>query len=121
MSSLTNEQRQMIEEKKKIAQAKLAAKFSQKSIPQPTKISNNQCTLSTTGMVLSSTAKVNAVSTNYINVPQNIKSKLVCGACELTSKERFTVHVGYHKQLIDTFKTIQSKIYGKLMSFKTFL
>lgn len=113
MSSLTDEQRRMIEEKKKIAQAKLAAKFSQRSVPQPTKTSNNQSTLSTTGTVLSPTARVNTVRTNDNNVPQNFKYKLICGACELTSKERFTVHVGYHKQLIDTFKIIQSKLYGK--------
>lgn len=110
MSSLTDEQRKMIEEKKKVAQAKLAAKFAQKSTPQSANSSNNQCTLSkTTGVILSPNPKGKIV----YNVPQNFKSKLISGTCELTSKERFTVHVSYHKQLIDTFKTIQSKLYGK--------
>lgn len=109
MSSLTDEQRKMIEEKKKVAQAKLAAKFAQRNASQPAKSSNNQCTLSkTTGVILSPSPKGKIV----YNVLQNFKSKLT-GTCELTSKERFTIHVRYHKQLIDTFKTIQSKLYGK--------
>lgn len=112
MSTLTEEQRKMIEEKKKAAQAKLAIKFAQKSIPQSITDKNNQCTLSKTGLISPSSSKKN-VHINYNNSPQTFKSRAVCGHCELISKERFTVHVGYHKQLIDTFKTISSKLYGK--------
>lgn len=112
MSTLTDEQRKMIEEKKKAAQAKLAVKFAQKSIPQSVKSNNNLCTLSKTGLISPSPNK-KTVHINYNNSSQNFKSKAVRGHCELISKERFIVHVGYHKQLIDTFKTISSKSYGK--------
>lgn len=110
MSSLTDEQRKMIEEKRKAAQAKLALKFAQKSIPQPVKINNNQCTSSTTGQPSPSRKTVHI---NYSSATSNSKSKPVSGHCELISKDRFTVHVGYHKQMIDVFKTILSKSYGK--------
>lgn len=115
MSSLTDEQRKMIEEKKKAAQAKLVAKFSQRSTIQPIE-NNNQCPLSITRFATSPNQNKKTIRINY-NSPQNTKSssivKAVRGTCELTSKDRFTVHVVYHQQLIDTFKTITSKNYGK--------
>ncbi|XP_025420462.1 SWI/SNF-related matrix-associated actin-dependent regulator of chromatin subfamily A-like protein 1 isoform X1 [Sipha flava] len=120
MSSLTEEQRKMIEEKKKVAQAKLAAKFSQKSIPVSTKNNNNQCTLSNTGLVLQSPIR-KTVHINYNNTPQNLNTKPIHGKCELISKDRFIVHVAYHKQLIDIFKTIQSKNYKPEVSKWSFL
>lgn len=111
MSSLTDEQRKMIEEKKKAAQAKLAAKFSQNNTPQTPK-NNYHSASSNIGLVASPSPSAKVVRINYSN-PQNFKSKPVSGTCELTSKDRFTVHVGYHKQLVDTFKTLPSKLYGK--------
>lgn len=113
MSSLTEEQRKMIEEKKKVAQAKLAAKFSQRGIPVSAKSNNNQCTLSNTGMVIQQSPIKKTVHINYNNTPQNCNIKPIRGKCELISKDRFIVHVAYHKQLIDIFKTIQSKNYSK--------
>ncbi|VVC28544.1 Helicase superfamily 1/2, ATP-binding domain,Helicase, C-terminal,P-loop containing nucleoside [Cinara cedri] len=119
MSSLTDEQRKMIEEKKKAAQAKLALKFGMKttpSIPQSAKINynnnNNQCTLSKTGSIMSPTSSNIKTSHNSYSKNQNIQSKvMIRGTCELISKDRFTVHVAYHQQLISIFKTIQNKLY----------
>jgi len=113
MSSLTDEQRKMIEEKRKAAQAKLAAKLALKSTPQPTKSNYNQSTVPKSRSVVLPTSNGKTVQANYNSSPLKSKPKSVCGTCELTSKQRFTVHVGYHKQLIDTFKTIPSKRYGK--------
>lgn len=113
MSSLTDEQRKMIEEKRKAAQAKLAAKAALKITPQPAKCSYNQSTLLKLTSIVSPTSNGKNVRINYNKNPQKIKSKPVSGTCELTSNQRFTVHVGYHKQLIDTFKTMPSKQYGK--------
>lgn len=114
MSSLTEEQRKMIEANRKAAQAKLAAKLALKSTPQQAMSNNNQCTLSKAGLVVSPSPNGKSVRINYNHSLQNSKSKPVCGTCEMTSKERFTVHVTYHQQLIDTFKTISSKNYGKV-------
>jgi len=114
MSSLTDEQRKMIEANRKAAQAKLAAKLALKSTPPRAISNNNQCTLSKAGLVISPSPKGKSVHMKYNHSLQNTKSKLVRGTCEITSKERFTVHVTYHQQLIDTFKTISSKNYGKL-------
>jgi hypothetical protein len=44
-------------------------------------------------------------------------AEVVTGSCKLLSKERFTVVVPYHEQLIDIFKSLDSKIYGKILSF----
>lgn len=125
MSSLTEEQRKMIEEKKKAAQAKLAAKFGLKtppSKPQPAKMNNNtnyQCILSNTGSILSTPPSNTKANQNNYNMSQKIQSnKTICGSCELISKDRFTVHVSYLKQLINIFKTIQNKLYGEYMSTK---
>jgi hypothetical protein len=41
---------------------------------------------------------------------------MVTGSCQLLSKERFTVTVPYQEQLIDIFKSLDSKIYGKILS-----
>jgi len=114
MSSLTDEQRKMIEANKKAAQAKLAAKLALKSTPQQVMSNNKQCTLSKTGLVVLPSPNGKSVLMNYNNSPQNLKLKPISGTCEVTSKERFTVHVAYHQQLIDTFKTISSKNYGKV-------
>ncbi|XP_001945056.2 SWI/SNF-related matrix-associated actin-dependent regulator of chromatin subfamily A-like protein 1 [Acyrthosiphon pisum] len=121
MSSLTDEQRKMIEANRKAAQAKLAAKLALKSTPQQAMSNNNQCTLSKAGLVVSPSPNGKSVRINYNHNLQNTKSKPVCGTCELTSKERFTVHVTYHQQLIDTFKTISSKNYDPKTSEWSFL
>jgi len=113
MSSLTDEQRKMIETNKKAAQAKLAAKLALRSIPQQAMSNSNQCTLSKTGVVVLPSPNGKSIRINYNNISQNSKSKPVHGTCEIISKERFTVHVTYHQQLIDTFKTILSRNYGK--------
>jgi hypothetical protein len=44
-------------------------------------------------------------------------AEIVTGSCTLLSKERFTVIVPYQEQLIDIFKSLDSKIYGKTLSF----
>ncbi|CAI6363886.1 unnamed protein product [Macrosiphum euphorbiae] len=121
MSSLTEEQRKMIEANRKAAQAKLAAKLALKSTPQQAMSNNNQCTLSKAGLVVSPSPNGKSVRINYNHSLQNSKSKPVCGTCEMTSKERFTVHVTYHQQLIDTFKTISSKNYDPKTSEWSFL
>lgn len=114
MSSLTEDQRKMIEEKKKVAQAKLAAKFAQRSVLDvPINNNNSQCLLSNTGLVVQQSPIRKTVQINYNNSPQTLNSKPIRGKCELISKDRFIVHVAYHKQLIDIFKTIQSKNYSK--------
>lgn len=117
MSSLTDEQRKMIEEKKKVAQAKLAAKFSQSnfiSSPQTTtKISDSQCTLSKAVSVLPPSPYGKPICINYNISPKTAKCIPIQGTCELISSNRFTVNVGYHQQLIDTFRTLASKSYGR--------
>lgn len=116
MSGLTVEQRKMIEEKKKVAQAKLAAKFNQSIVPLPpatTKINSNQCVLSKSGSVISPSPNGKTIRINYNSSSKSTKRIPVQGTCELTSRDRFTVNVGYHQQLIETFKTISSKNYGK--------
>lgn len=121
MSSLTDEQRKMIEEKKKIAQAKLAAKFAMKAIPStpgPVKRNtnnNNQSTLSNTGSIISPPSSNISTSHNNYNNTQKI---IIHGTCELVSKDRFTIHVAYHQQLINIFKSIQNKHYGKCILLK---
>ena len=42
---------------------------------------------------------------------------VVTGNCQLLSKERFIVIVPYQEQLIEIFKSIDSKVYSKLQSF----
>lgn len=42
---------------------------------------------------------------------------VVTGSCQLLSKERFIVIVPYQEQLIEIFKSIDSKVYSKLQSF----
>jgi len=42
---------------------------------------------------------------------------VVTGNCQLLSKERFIVKVPYQEQLIEIFKSLDSKVYGKLRSF----
>jgi hypothetical protein len=44
-------------------------------------------------------------------------AEIVTGSCTLLSKERFTVIVPYQEQLIDIFKSLDSKIYGKTLEF----
>lgn len=115
MSSLNDEQRKMIEEKRKAAQAKLLAKFASKNVPQQVignSNKNDQCTFSKAALVMSPSPRSKTVETNKKKPLKKIKPTIVCGTCELISKERFTVHVAYHQQLIDTFKTILSKSYG---------
>jgi hypothetical protein len=42
---------------------------------------------------------------------------MVTGSCQLLSKGRFIVMVPYQEQLIEIFKSIDSKVYSKLQSF----
>lgn len=42
---------------------------------------------------------------------------VVTGNCQLFSKERFVVVVPYQEQLIEIFKSIDSRVYSKLESF----
>jgi len=42
---------------------------------------------------------------------------VVTGNCQLLSKERFIVKVPYQEQLIEIFKSLDSRVYGKLRSF----
>lgn len=121
MSSLTDEQRKMIEANRKAAQAKLAAKLALKSTPQQTMSNNKQCTLSKAGLVVSPSPNGKSVRINYNHSLKNSNSKPICGTCEMISKERFTVHVTYHRQLIDIFKTISSKSYDPKTSEWSFL
>lgn len=143
MSSLTDEQRKMIEANKKAAQAKLAAKLALRNTPQqvinknnqctlsvsglsvfpspnvrstPQQVinNNNKCTLSVSGLVVSPSPNGKFIRSNYNKSSQNSQSKPIHGTCEIISKERFTLHVAYHQQLIDTIKTILSKNYGKI-------
>lgn len=114
MSSLTDEQRKMIEEKKKAAQAKLLAKFSVKNIPKPvvSNNNNNHFAPSKTSLPALPSSKTKTACTNSKKSFNNLKSVMVRGSCELISKERFTVHVPYHQQLINIFKTMPSRNYG---------
>lgn len=115
MSSLTEDQRKMIEEKKKAAQAKLASRLTLNSTLQSSSKTNNQNTSLKSETVISSSPSGKSVRIKYENNVPKTKSKPVQGTCELTSIDRFTVNVGYHQQLIETFKTIQSKNYGQLI------
>ncbi|XP_027840177.2 SWI/SNF-related matrix-associated actin-dependent regulator of chromatin subfamily A-like protein 1 [Aphis gossypii] len=150
MSSLTDEQRKMIEANKKAAQAKLAAKLALRNTPQqvinknnqctlsvsglsvfpspnvrstPQQVinNNNKCTLSVSGLVVSPSPNGKFIRSNYNKSSQNSQSKPIHGTCEIISKERFTLHVAYHQQLIDTIKTILSKNYDPKTSEWSFL
>jgi hypothetical protein len=44
-------------------------------------------------------------------------AEVITGSCKLLSKERFAVIVPYQEQLIDIFKSLDSKIYGKVLGF----
>jgi hypothetical protein len=44
-------------------------------------------------------------------------AEVITGSCKLLSKERFAVIVPYQEQLIDIFKSLDSKIYGKILGF----
>lgn len=112
MSSLTDQQRKMIEEKRKAAQAKLAAKMRQNNSPQPLIINSNNSYLTSKTESVSPSSGGKVVRINYNNA-KSFTPKGVCGTCELISKDRFIVHVDYHQQLIDIFKTMPSKNYGE--------
>lgn len=113
MSSLTDEQRKMIEEKKKAAQAKLLAKFPVKNIPKPVvSNNNNHFAPSKTSLPALPSSNTKTACTNSKKSLNNLKSVIFRGSCELISKERFTVHVPYHQQLINIFKTMPSRNYG---------
>jgi hypothetical protein len=43
--------------------------------------------------------------------------EVITGSCKLLSKERFAVTVPYQEQLIDIFKSLDSKMYGKIVGF----
>lgn len=46
---------------------------------------------------------------------------VVTGNCQLLSKERFIVIVPYQEQLIEIFKSIDSKVYSKLQNFHCYI
>ncbi|KAJ9592250.1 hypothetical protein L9F63_001251 [Diploptera punctata] len=51
---------------------------------------------------------------NKFNASKKVSNKpkqIVTGNCKLISKERFSVNVSYHAQLIDVFKSIPSRAY----------
>ncbi len=45
---------------------------------------------------------------------QSSRSGNIVGLCTLISRERFVVNVGYHAKLIEVFKELPSKSYGKI-------
>lgn len=53
---------------------------------------------------------------NYGSKSSNTQApfSVTTGYCKLISKDKFVVDVGYHKRMIDIFKTIKSGTYGKL-------
>ena len=95
---LSDEQKRLIEERKKAAQLKVQQKkeatltSSPKSKPDP-----KQNELS---------KPINAA--NFYTLPPRV----VRGACTLVTNNRFELDVGYHKQLIDTVKTVSSAQYN---------
>jgi len=87
---LSEQQKRMMEEKRKAA----LAKKSQVSVPKELRVANN--------------------TDNFYNPSTFTKGtpKVVKGSCSLISKTRFEVQVGFHDQLIQTFKSIESGQYN---------
>ena len=96
--SLSDEQKRLIEERKKAAQLKMQQKkeatvtSSPKSKPN---LKHNELS-----------KPINAA--NFYTLPPRV----VRGACTLVTNNRFEMDVGYHKQLIDTVKTVSSAQYN---------
>jgi len=97
LAGLSEQQKRMMEEKRKAALAK--------------KVSHSQGTTQQPLNLPSELKKVNSSSVFYQPAPFGT-SKIVKGTCVLVSKTRFEVQVGFHDQLIQTFKGIESSQYN---------
>jgi len=98
-STLSDQQKRLMEEKKKAAMAK---KFSQSQpvvLPPEIRKANN--------------------TTNFYQ-PSPFSTNVVKGSCSLISSTRFEVSVGFHAQMIQTFKSIDSAQYNAQQKTWTF-
>ena len=102
VEGLTHQQRRDLEEKRKAAK-RLQLNRSQQSASTPT--------------VAGSAGKTNNLLNNfYSRPPRTLK-----GSCSLTSPTRFEVEVGYHKELIDTLRSLPSAQYNATKKTWSFL
>jgi len=101
---LSEQQKRMMEEKRKAALAKKMSQATPIPVNLPTEL-----------------RKMNSTSNFYQAQPSTTApARIVKGACSLVSKNRFEVNVGFHDQLIQTFKCLESAQYNaqkKIWSF----
>ena len=121
MSSLTREQLQKIEANRQLAlkrrnerlavQEKSAVPSFRADVPKqniyPT---SNQLSPITTFYC---SANISGNVKTHFNSNKKQSSKVITGNCRLITRDRFTVVVPYHERLIDIFKSIPGKVYGK--------
>jgi SWI/SNF-related matrix-associated actin-dependent regulator 1 of chromatin subfamily A len=93
----------------------LPSSHNQQVLPNTPNITNNSF-----GLKLCSEHRSRKPQINFRQFVHQTNTSLftgetVTGNCQLLSKERFAVIVPYQEQLIDIFKSIDSKIYGKLV------
>lgn len=130
--TLSEEQQKRIEENRKKALERRAAKLQSASIPNVNKLSNihssfNNLKSNDFNRLPSKTKfiseinncekKVSTSANTYKNNmydkanPQISSDKCFTGKCILISRTHFCVEIGYHSQLVEIFRTIPSKIY----------
>ncbi|XP_054712629.1 SWI/SNF-related matrix-associated actin-dependent regulator of chromatin subfamily A-like protein 1 [Uloborus diversus] len=144
MSQLTEEQRRKIEENRRKALEKRAAKTGSSAVNTPVTVTSSFSSFSKTpqnGVGPS----VSAIANNFYKKPETsskfgtlnvtsvktgpfknnslifqngklsnssvVSQNTVKGTCVLLSRKRFFVDVGFHKEMIDLFKTIPSRLY----------
>lgn len=146
-SSLTPEQIARIEQNRKLALEKRAARLQQtlntsgttSASHQPPKSQTDKPHTSTKLFSNYSPLNVNIVKSSKPDSPSklnqlnsNVKSEIasrvgkpqlsasVVGTCKLISKNRFTVDMPYQQQAVDLFRTINGKEYGEYCSNQSF-
>lgn len=87
------------------------------------RVSANSCAVKTNSFRIAPNSKQTRNEegrkfTQFVNQKNTFLSPgvVVTGSCQLLSKERFMVIVPYQEQLIEIFKSIDSKVYSKLQS-----
>lgn len=139
MATLTKEQKEIIETKRQVALQRRNERQrlqSQHSSCTNTNSSSSKSLNARGGLPASHSQQVSSntscIKDNSFGVKPSSKQKhdfrqfvhhkntslstgeVVTGNCQLISKERFTVTVPYHEQLIDIFNSIDSRNYGRL-------
>jgi hypothetical protein len=119
-SGLTDEQRKRIEENKRKAMERLSHKRSLSTLPQPQskRLPPRTEEIKPNKGMLPSQNPSPSLQASCKGLPGASKSidgpkRTISAVCTLCSSTRFVVDVTYDKQLIELFKSIGSKSYGK--------